>query len=246
MSATEPLSHSRLAHATMLASLDLTIPFYPLIGLDRGGEFPWRDLTRDFIRERREDPPEEAPASFERTLAVFTRIEKEAGPAASRVFRWWCEEVYCESHKERPALYTWKWIFRGARKTANDWNALELPDALRKEAKERFQQSTDSDAFDALSESVASQALSDWDLHLHAINEWNDDLPDAPNGPLSQLYTIQSTYRSLDYWTWLLDRLSSEELETVEAAGQRFVEATEDLRFLGQVPPLSELRLETP
>ncbi len=238
----------REARAVMLLSLDRTRPFAHEMGLSVRGEFPWAECMRDFIREYRRafyrDAPPHAPAESLPDVAEFTRVR--LGADAGRALRWWLAHVYAEAPSDHPEYRAWEDVLRHARRRPAVWSHLDLPPRLAGRVRELFEEAIDPDRLEPIRERVRSQPLSDWDLHLYAVNAWNDDLPDAPVGPDLAIYLITRDYRNRVFWDALTRELTAEEQRAVHAAAQATVDVTPELAYVGALPPLAALGMEWP
>ncbi|MEZ6063189.1 MAG: hypothetical protein R3C19_22820 [Planctomycetaceae bacterium] len=233
----ESLELSRLTSAIMLCSLDFTVPFHDVIGLDRVDSQQLVSGLRDFIRVERTEQQHDFDAVLVRVARVFDFLaERSADPGG--VFRKWFTEIYCQSHHEYPALEAWTNVLRKARRDSGDWKRLCVPAAIQQDARERFDRSVNADEFDARTRSAGKPRLSDWDLHLYAINLWNDDLPDIPNGPESQLYPIFCRFQGARFWWWLSPLLSNEERRQLVSGANQLISNLPDLAYIGSLRDL--------
>lgn len=223
----------RYFYASALLSLDVTVPFYGLMGLTVREQVPWAECFRAFIRSERPNYFAGEPAYLAKLPSLIVDfIAKWRGTYAARYVAWWVEHIYSEGPQDHANLRAWILLFRAARRPPQTWSQLGLSPRLSAEAKERFNESTNRDEWDRLATQLQSRPLSDWDLHLYAIFQWNDNLPDAPNGPLSMIYPIYSVWKGYEFWRWLLEQLSEDELKNFHLAAQDFLRTNPEVQFL--------------
>ncbi len=243
----EPTSNSgrQWLQAAALLSLDCTVPFLPLIGLDP--RIAWKDCMRAFFREHRSlvfsGKPFET-ASLQSIISGFT--DRILGISNTHKLIWWMAIVYSEGPQDHTALRSWTLVFRCARRTSENWVRLELPVRLRDEAKKQFNLSTNLDEWNQLILEKRAKRLSDWDLHMYALHQWNDDLPDTPNGPESMMYPVMRVWKALLFWDWLLSEISEHELARLRSAANGLVQAEPELKFIESLADPSLFRIEIP
>lgn len=224
---------SRWAGATVLLSLDVALPFHEMMGLRVMNPTEFQSALRAFIRQYRIlFYSGEGEANKPAASSVFSFVQSAAGAPSANAFRWWTANLYCEGPREHLDLQFWTLVIRFARRTDDDWKKLNLPFRVSDEAKLRSTQSTTLDAYNSLWEDLRKHPLSDWDLHLYALKEWDDDVPDVPNGPESIIYPITAAARGYSFWGWLLGQLDDSEIDMLHRSGQQIVDVVEELRFI--------------
>lgn len=237
----------RPSRAVILLSLDVARPFLADIGLAAAGAFDWTACLRQFVRQHRASiAGGSRPSEPVRAAEIVAFVGAHLAPAAGRVFDWWLRHVYAEATTDHLAYRVWEDVLRHALRHPGGGPPLALPPRVAASVPDRFAASTTTRAFNSRWEQATAEPLSDWDLHMYAINGWNDDLPDLPNGPESQLYLIDRDYRGRTFWDALVATLSADEQQRSQEAAQRLVETTPDLAYVGVLPRLAALRMEWP
>jgi len=172
----------RWSRAIILLSLDVALPFYPMLGLRIISPAAFQKALRAFIREyRTQFYSDEHGQNGLRTSSATAFIAAHHSSEASHAFDWWFQNMYCEATKEHIALHAWSIILRFARKSDSAWRALHFPDVASNEARQRFNEAINMDDYRSLCDEAWHPALSDWDLHLYAICLWDDDSMETPN-----------------------------------------------------------------
>ena len=246
MTASRTVARNWWNNSVMLLSLDVCIPFSRLIGLDPAAMPHWHTVMRDFIRWYRKrcqlDP------KYHETQQPDSVVQWIAGNVSQQragVFRWWVENIYGEGPQDHLALDYWICVLRELR-GHNALNELGLSQDATRFVSAAFNESTNRDEFYELAEFHRREPLSDWDLHMYAVNFWNDDLPDAPNGPLSTLYLVTSAFAAFKFWRNVIDHLDSGELQTMWQRAERYLATSNDLRFIPNLAPPQTFLLVTP
>lgn len=237
-----PTDEGRWIRAIILLSLDVTLPFYQMLGLRITSPEAFQGALRAFIREYRNFFYSNNTEAAELRVSNIVRfIALNHTPDWAHALDWWFGKMYCEAANEHVALRIWTLIFRYARNTDSIWEKLSLPHAISTEARERFNQSIYMDDYYRLCEEVWKRPLSDWDLHFYAICLWDDDALEAPNGPQSKMYPIVAAAKALSFWSWLLPRLSGINIQALNKAGQEAIETVEELRYLNPAVPVESI-----
>lgn len=225
----------RWSRAISLASLDVALPFYPIMGLRVENPIGLRDGLRDYIRDyRKKYYAGEINRIALGDAGVASFLKSKLDERGATRFEYWVTHLYCEGPREHGDLQDWTLVLRAARRSEERWRLL-VPTRLRDEARRRFNDSTRMDEYGEICDRVFEGPLSDWDLHLYAINLWNDEASDCPDGPQSQIYPIAAAARGYAFWGWFLSQLSNPELETLQSAAQRLVESIDELEFIGMI-----------
>jgi hypothetical protein len=233
-------------NATMLLSLDYCVAFYKLIGIESSEPIAWCEVMRSFIRTYRQNCERDSSYhSSQKADMIVDWIHKNHSKSSSQFFRWWVENLYAEGPRDHLALDYWTYVFREIRKNAA-WDRLGLSTEKTQFVSRNFDASTRRDEFDEIVEKQDQLPLSDWDLHMHVLNQWNDDLLDAPNGPRSFLYPIAKAFAGYHFWNKVLGFLSAEEVSTMWRLAEEFLQQSSELKFIGKLEDPNSLRLVPP
>lgn len=185
-----------------------------------GGFVP---VVRDVILRRasleRKQPLQ--PSYFvPETLEVIARTFDE--DTCVRLIRWG-RTIFTYKRSEYPTLRRWCDVLYAVAGDEARWRALRLPPDVSDEARRRFAAAVGPAADGSAADHVGDEPLSDWDVCLYALRGFDDeDLGKDPNGPSRWVGDTVQTARRLEYWSWLLSRLSAERQHELLTAASEF------------------------
>src|SRR5262245_16683128 len=246
----EPEPQLRRWHQVIsLLSMDVVRPFYGLMGLQPGApEKLQRVLRQEIVSGRKKTVAEHLSAD---PTAVVQRIvnglAELSGTEAARQLVWWEQNVFHNDPRDNLELDNWDTVLRCCRLERRLWRRL-FPDRLQDKAMDEFRRSLKIDEYDLLQEEVDSKPLSDWDLHLYALNLYDDNLYDeagptgVPDGPRLWVKPTIRDYQGYQFWAWVLQMLGPDELDRLWQEGFEIVKE-EDLHSAQQLAHPSVLRI---
>lgn len=210
-----PFDPNRWPLIFTLLSMDVVVAFYPLMGLEVSEPTTFRDLLRSQIRQVRREfaaaPPGGASYSPERTLDAVART---FGPAQSKYLVWWGQRIFAWDLQEQRELMLWEDVLRFCADEPERWSQLGLPAHLANTARQEFVRAIDREAYDHHYVEYYDKPLSDWDLHMYAVNLFDDEDVATPS-PAKYLYPTFMNNRNYRFWAWLMKQTTSREQDTL-------------------------------
>lgn len=230
----EPFESNRWAMIITLLSMDVVIAFDDLMGLVLPDRPAFLAALRSLILEMRRQYAAGGP--FYSPRLVSDTLESRLGAEVCAHVAWWGNRIFEKSTHDHPELDAWTITLRHCRDDAARWEQLGIPHYVSGEALQEFLRSIDTTEYDRRSDQVNARPLSDWDLHMYAINGFDDENELCPSGPGSYLYPTVMTYRGYRFWAWMLERLDAEQQATLAQRATLIARSTESLMFLGELP----------
>jgi hypothetical protein len=210
------LAQARWSIIFVLLSMDVVVPFYDLMGFMPHNAEAFRDLLRVLILElRRSIESNSAPAAKFTPEWFIERIGAEFGTTTSNHVAWWGRFVFDFSLDDHRSLDAWTNVFRYAGNDPTLWKGV--PPDLRSDTLLEFKRSLDVRTYKERLQEIDGRPLSDWDLHVYAIQGFDDQDPAAPNGPRTYILPTVKTYQAYRFWAWLLKGYRREDLEILFA-----------------------------
>jgi hypothetical protein len=214
------LDGQRWSTLLVLLSLDVVIPHCARMRLQLPGGFV--PVVRDVILRHAsvDRQPSREPSYFvPESLEVIARTFNEE--TCVRFIRWG-RTIFTYTRSEHPTLKRWCDVLNAVVGDEARWRALRLPSDVSDEARRRFA-SVDAAAADSMADPDREQPLSDWDVCLYALRGFDDDdRGDDANRPTRWVEDTIRTARRLEYWRWLLGRLSGERQRALQSAASGF------------------------
>jgi hypothetical protein len=226
-----------------LLSMDVVVAFYPLIGLEISEPTRFRDLVRSQILQVRREfaavPPEGASYSPKKTLDA---IERTFGTAQGKHLVWWGQRIFAWDLQEHRELTLWEDVLRFCADDAGRWNQLGLPAHLSNAARQEFVRAIDREAYDQHYVEYYDKPLSDWDLHMYAVNLFDDDDVATPS-PAKYLYPTFMNNRNYRFWAWLMKQTTSRERDSLMNNAITLAKQVASLSHAVQLPHPSRLEV---
>lgn len=224
-----------------LLSMDVVVPFYELMGLRVSAPNSLRDLIRSEILQTRRKftsgPPGNAAYAPQETLDIL-----EAHGVCQRGFlSRWGQRVFAWDLQEHRNLRLWDAVLRDCIGDAGKWRQLCIPERLADAARQQFLRAIDREAYDTLHAEICRNPLSDWDLHMYAVNLFDDEDPAIPTGPSTYVYPTFKNYQGYSFWTWLNHQSTPSEQETLRRNATNIAQRVVALSHVGELPSPSQL-----
>jgi hypothetical protein len=239
-----PLDPLRWPLLFTLLSMDVVVAFYDLIGVPASDPRGLRDLLRAQILNTRRAfaaaPPGGAAYSPEETLDA---VGQSFGAAERDHLALWGQRVFAWDIQEHRALNLWDHVLRHCASEPERWAALGLPARIAAAARRELLQALDRAPYDERHGEVFSKPLSDWDLHMYAVNLFDDEDPAIPTGPSIYLYATSANYRGYRFWAWLTKQLTAEEQGALTRNATQLAAQVESLSHVEDLPPPSHLEI---
>lgn len=224
-----------------LLSMDVVITFDDLMGLvvpDRQAFIAvLRSLILEMRREHAAGGPFYSPERVSDALASGLGMELRAHLA------WWGRHIFEKSTQDHLELNAWTITLRHCRHEPARWEQLGLPSGISSDALREFLRSIDMTKHNQRNEQIDARPLSDWDLHMYALNGFDDENDLSPSGPGSYVYPTVMTYRGYRFWAWMLKHLDAEQQATLARNATLIAQSTDSLMFLGELPHPSSLEV---
>jgi hypothetical protein len=216
------LSATQWGFIFTLLSMDVISPLYEAMGLQLQQKQQFIQLLRRLVLENRriyEANPTVVPPLAERVLeemAVFLdRTETEH-------FYNWAVNVFIWVPADQPHWTAWETLF--LRYAYNDGarDQLGLPLERRDVILAEYRRAVNIEDVEELVRQLKNQPLSDWDLEMYAIHNFNnnDDLSD----PFANVLRTVELNRFQLFWEQLHRKLSTGEMMRLWEHGQRMAE----------------------
>lgn len=205
---TSALKPTRWGMIFILLSMDVISPLYEAMGLRLRDKDSFREMLRRLIRENRkiyEQNPEVVPPLADR---VLEQIKDGFGESEAEHFYKWATTVYNEVHADQPQWSAWEMLFFQAAYNPEMADRLGLPSDNRDSILSQYRDALDMDDVEQEVESLKSKLLSDWDLEMYSIHQFNNnDLSD----PFSIVLRTVRMNRFQLFWEKIIPQLSTDE-----------------------------------
>ena len=176
----------------------------------------------------------------ERILDAVTRA---FGAPQRHHLVWWGQRVFAWDPQEHRDLMLWEDVLRFCADSAAHWQRLGLPTNIAETARREFSRANDREPYDERQREVFDKRLSDWDLHMYAINLFDDDDVALPTGPHTYLYPTFKNHQGYRFWSWLLKQLTPREQESLRQHASAVAGVEEGLAHVGQLPRPDRLEI---
>lgn len=234
----------RWAGLMFLLSMDVVRPFYAMMGLQPDEpDALQRVLRQEIVAGRKRSAASlEAAPPFE-PQAVLRAVAELLGAKTSQHLVWWDRHVFSWETRDNRNLNNWTTVLQNCWDEPGLWNRLGLPDSIRPD---QFRRSRNIDEYEQRQDEVDARPLSDWDLHLYAIQLYDDNLYrepyHVPDGPRLYVKPTVRAYQSYQFWDAVLRSAGSDQLERLWQEARRIVEK-EELSWVRDLPHPSALRI---
>jgi hypothetical protein len=201
----------------MLFSMDVVVPFFDLIGAPF--DHPERlcqalrteiVATRYRFRSANAVPPFDADESL-RQVAHFS------GARNAELIVWWTENLF--DAPKGSDLDAWADALEPLSRDAERWGELGLLGKASERARSAFIESGNRSEYWKLQAAVFKGPLSDWDLHLYAVNLFEDHDPANVN-PSHFIARSLRHYAALRFWSAMSGWHSPAELARLRTAAE--------------------------
>lgn len=182
-----------LLSATLL-SMDCVIPFASYVGADFANHPGFVTALRGAISNVRQKG-DLSHASVSASSLIVNELLKHSSTEVVKKFVWWSafvleNELVSEFSKWKRALV--RCVSQG-----EQWSSLGLSKMLLNQLQASI---ADYLAPQPMRVPSPSPRLSDWDLHLYAVNLFNDD-DVAAHDPETYMYGCQAAFRGMGFWS---------------------------------------------
>lgn len=205
---TSALKPTRWGMIFILLSMDVIRPLYEAMGLRLRDKDRFREMLRQLILENRkiyEQNPEVAPPLADR---VLEQIEVRFGESEAEHFYRWATTVYNEVHADLPQWSAWEMLLFQAAYNPEIRDRLGLPSDKRDSILSQYRDALDIDDVEQEVENLKAKLLSDWDLEMYSIHQFNnDDLSD----PFSIVLRTVRINRFQLFWESIIPQLPAEQ-----------------------------------
>jgi hypothetical protein len=233
----EPRLEPQWSFVFMLLSMDVVAAFYDLIGAGFAEPACVVDVLRRQIVRARYPHAEDPSGPRFGARDMIAAIAQRCGEHDARRLVWWTAHLF--DAPRRRELYAWECVLREVRNSPAGWPALGLPAPDADAARQWFAQSLATGEYQARSSRVYAAPLSDWDLHLYAVNLFDDEDPALANGPDRYVHRAMRDYAAHRFWGHMNRAFSPDALARFRDGAERFVAARPALRFTS---PLADPR----
>lgn len=219
---TSVLIPTRWGMIFILLSMDVIRPLCEAMGLRLRDKDSFREMLRRLILENRriyEQNPEAVPPLADR---VLEQMEANFGESEADHFYKWATTVYNEVHANQPQWSAWETLFFQAAYNPEMRDRLGLPSGKCDSILTQYRDALDMDDVEQEVENLKAKLLSDWDLEMYAIHQFNnDDLSD----PFSiVLRTVRMNLFQI-FWEKLIPQLSTAESMQLWKRAQSLLES---------------------
>ena len=241
----ELLEQTRWTKIIILLSMDVVIAFYDLMGLKIVHQEKFVDFLRSFIIKTREEysatPNKEIrPFSPERMLDAMALT---LGSDVSKHVFWWGKYIFEYTTQDHIELEAWTTTLRYCRHDPALWEKLQLPSKLNYDTLREFLSSIDTEEYNERHKQAYEKSLSDWDLHMYVINQFDDEDEGAPNGPDSFVYPTITAYQGYRFWSWILKQYSAQEQTALLRSASSIIKNLGHLSFIDHLVHPSTLEI---
>lgn len=225
--AQEYCTEKRWATIATLLSMDVVLPFFPLMGLHLDRPNDLMNYFRRCILSARNAHPH---GPYISSSQLFAGINSHFGKDAVLKLKAWNEHVFEDDLRDRRHLRNWKHVLRSALADEALWVGLwgnrETAQSVRRE----FLRSLDQKHYNEVFDEVYSTPLSDWDLHIYAIHLFDDDDEDGTSvSPDTWVHPTCRACQAIQFWTWVLGSLRSDELDSLHANAAKLAETNKQI-----------------
>ena len=206
----------RWARALPLLTLDRLQPFYSAMGLSAVDPHQMQLVLRDHLIRARSAF---GPSLFANPVAVesvASDILAALGPRDARSLACWIEGIFHADPVDGKELRAWTTLLRHCRRAPKMWDSLFASPHSGAETLNAFELSINIDPFEQQFAELGEAPLSDWDLHIYAINFFDeDDSEGAPNGPHLWIAPTVRDVQGHRFWRWMQGSFSAAELTQI-------------------------------
>ncbi len=236
MKTTPTAEQERWGAAAGLLSLDVVVPFYAHMGLAIPDPKEFVQVLRKCILENRrtfEKNPNRIP-DLKNTLLATLRHEFD--PRTAEAFEEWIIHEFVFLPYDFAPLWHWDYVLVLARWDSQWWDALGFPPDFSERARARLEADViDHDGLHKLADRIDQRPLSDWDLEMYSLHQFDDD----DNDPYNWILQTVRKRRFSAYFRWIVDSLSDAQLQDLLVNADLVRERMETTRGF---PPLLDLR----
>ena len=239
-----PIDPARWPLIFVLLSMDVVVPFYELMGLRGFSENALRDSLRaELLKTRRKFASGMQGSVSYSPEETFAALRTVLGVTQSNHLRWWGQRVFAWDIQEHRHLRLWEALLRYLAEQPEKWLQLHIPERLSTAARQRFLLAIDRAPYDEINDALYGRPLSDWDLHMYAVNLFDDEDPAGPTGPSSYVYPTFKHYQGYTYWAWLGQHLTAAERDNLRCQATNLASQIESLKYLGELPPQQRMEI---
>jgi len=237
--ASEPASFdpTRWPLVFILLSMDLVLAFADLLALPIASPTGLRDVLRaEITRVRRragESPPADLVFSSDEVLDAIART---LGSSQRDALVWWAHRIFEVSPRDHLDLAGWSDVLRTCKDDPARWAQLALPNAVRDAARDSLDEALYPTAYYQRLSELRARPLSDWDLHMYAVQHFDDEDDILPTGPTRYLAPTVKAARGYAWWSWLLARLDGPAQHALWRSASEIVQQAPELRYIGTLP----------
>lgn len=231
-----------------LLSLDVVRPFYDMMGLRLiEADHMQQVLRQEIILVRRQwavTQPEDLRFDVP---AIIEGISRSVSAEDMLRLHWWERNVFSGDPRDNMNLLRWKSVLQDCSYEHARWARLGLPAGISEEAFKRFLQSKNTQAYRNSREKLYELPLSDWDLHIYALQLFDDNLYDdmkaGDDGPYLLLRSTIRAKQGYEFWAWLLSVVPAKQIDQLFEIGCQIV-VDEELRSAKNLPHPSVLDIQ--
>ncbi len=237
--AQNPFASDRWAMIITLLSMDVVIAFDDLMGLVVPNRLAFLAVLRSLILDMRSGYAGGGP--FYSPTAVEAAFASELGEERRDHVAWWGNQIFERDRQDHRDLYAWTLTLRHCRHDPSRWESLGLPGDVSRSALSEFLRSINTTEYNQRKKQAQARPLSDWDLHMYALNRFDDDEDISSSGPWTYLYPTVMAYEGYRFWAWLLERLNIDQQAAFREGASLVAKNTRSLVSLGPLPPPNSL-----
>ncbi|NJO18625.1 MAG: hypothetical protein HC877_23730 [Thioploca sp.] len=204
-----------------LLSMDIIFPLYEAMGLEFKDKKNFLQQLRYLIIENRkvyETNPNAIPPLAEQVIKMLTTSFSQF---QAKHFYHWATTVFTSVHIDQPQWSAWETLFHAWCYNATQQSKLKLSLEKREIIFSAYRKTVNIKDIERQVIQLKAQRLSDWDLEIYAIHQFNHD--DELSDPFSSiLYTIEINRFQL-FLKAIFPQLHSSEKEILWERGQQLL-----------------------